>query len=346
MKRSLLMLALLGASCGKTVFSTERFACNTTGECADGFVCSAGECRTMSVLDAGVDAGPPVGTDGGAGAGCTDPSDCDAALTCVDGVCCLTACDSPCDSCNQAGSEGTCLVRPAGSAAPSCGGYACDGLSADCSTACDPGAGVNTCNPDFTCVSTTCGRCWSAVKTDFNQPGDSAWVLSSDADITGGVLNVAVTSRNGMSSETTALSSETLPLVGCGVTFELATAPGVVAGYTGRVGLRGAGVSQRPAFVFQFDTRGVVASWGLSDGGVGEQVVVPAGTAPPRWLRLEEAGGQVLWRGTGGTTFTTLHSLAHDETLTGMRVELAGRFPAQGGNQRVSFSISSLNRGP
>lgn len=73
---------------------------------------------------------------------------------------------------------------------------------------------------------------------------------------------------------------------------------------------------------------------------------MPAGTAPPRWLRLEEAGGEVLWRATSATTFSTLHTLPHAETLTGMKLEFSGRFPPQPGNQRVSFSIGSLNSGP
>ena len=34
------------------------------------------------------------------------------------------------------------------------------------------------------------------------------------------------------------------------------------------------------------------------------------------------------------------------ETLTGMKLEFSGRFPPQAGNQRVSFSIDSINSGP
>jgi hypothetical protein len=221
------------------------------------------------------------------------------------------------------------VTSPLGATSTGCAGYACDGTSTACATSC---SGPNTCNPGYTCVSTTCGRCWSAVRTDFNLASDPAWALTG-ADIAGGMLNVAVTSRNGMRSETTATSTETLPLVGCGVTIELGTAPSVVSGYTGRFELRADSVSRKPSFAWQFDTRGVVATWAFADGGVGEQVVVPAGTTPPRWLRLEEAGGEVQWRGASANTFSTLHTLS-------------GGFPPQPGNQRVSFSIDSLNTGP
>lgn len=346
--RLLIVLAVVAiTACGKTVFMNERFACGATADCADGYVCSAGECRTMAVADAGTmdagrDAGPPM-ADGGAGSSCGGASECEASLTCVDGVCCRSACDAPCDSCAVPGSEGTCVTSPMGSESTGCGGYACDGTSTACATSC---SGVNTCNPGYTCVSTTCGRCWSAVRSEFNLAIDPAWTLVTNADITGGTLNVAVTSRNGQSSETTATSAETLPLVGCGVTVELATAPAVVPGYTGRFELRANSVSQKPSFAWQFDTRGVVATWSFEDGTTGEQVVVPAGTTPPRWLRLEESNGEVLWRATSATTLSTLHTLPHSETLTGMKLEFSGRFPAQAGNQRVSFSIDSINNGP
>ncbi len=341
--RLLIVLAVSAiTACGKTVFMNERFSCGATADCADGYVCSAGECRSMAVADAGHDAGPPV-EDGGAGSSCSDVGDCGSSLTCVDGVCCLTACDAPCDSCAVPGSEGTCVASPLGTMADGCGGYACDGTSTACATSC---SGPNTCNLGYTCVSTTCGRCWSAVRTEFNLAVDPSWTLVTNADITGGTLTVAVTSRNGQSSETTATSTETLPLVGCGLTIELATAPSVAPGYTGRFELRANSVSQKPSFAWQFDTRGLLATWSFADGGVGEQVVVPAGTTPPRWLRIEESGGEVLWRAASATTFSTLHTISHDETLTGMKLEFSGRFPPQAGNQRVSFSIDSINSGP
>lgn len=324
----MVLLAGLGFACGKTVFSTERFACSTSAQCADRFECREGECVLRG--DAGVE---PF--DGGAGSACSSGVPCEGSLSCVDGVCCTSACDGPCASCNQAGSLGTCLPAPAGTGAPSCNAYACDGASTACATTCTK---VSGCNDGFSCVAPTCGRCWSSVKSEFNQLNDPAWDLSG-AVIGGGQLSIAVTSRNGMSSLTRATSTETLPLIGCGVAFELGVAPSVVAGYSGRVALRADTVARLPSFAWQFDTRGLVASWAFADGGVGEQVVVPAGTQPPQWLRLEERGGHIIWR----STTATLHMLSHAESLTGMKLEFTGAFPPQPGNERVSFSIDSLN---
>ncbi len=331
MKRAAIAsLVVLAFACGKTVFSTERFACSASAECADGFQCRGGECLSGEVPDASV--GP---LDGGAGSACSAAAACEGTLSCVEGVCCTSACEGPCASCAQ----GTCVPFPAGTKAPSCNAYACDGVSTSCATACTP---VTGCNSGYTCVAPTCGRCWSSVKSEFNLAGDPAWELSG-AFISGGQLSIAVSSRNGMSSLSSATSTETLPLVGCAVTFELTAAPAVVAGYSGRVALRADNLVRVPAFGWQFDTRGVVASWAFADGGVGEQVVVPAGTQPPRWLRLEEQGGHVVWRSRNTGDFTTLHSLPHSESLTGMKLELSGGFPPQPGNERVSFSVDSLN---
>ena len=346
MKRlGVLCLLAVAAACGKTVFSGERFACTTSGECADGFECLGQECvrpGSDSGTDAGTDAGV-VRTDGGVGSSCSAAAGCgDGGLTCVDGVCCSTACGAPCDSCNQPGAEGTCLPRPAGASAPSCGGYACDGTSTECASSCAAG---EACNPGFTCIAPTCGRCWSAVTNDFSVVNDPTWTLAG-ATIGAGQLSISVTSRNGQPTTTSATSVETLPLAGCGVTFELVVPPSPVAGYLGRAELRADNVARRPAFAWEFDTRGLLVAWALSDGGVGEQVVVPAGTAPPRWLRLEESGGDVRWRAASTTTFTTLKTLTHGESLTGLKLEFSGSFPAQAGSDRVTFEVDSLNLGP
>ena len=355
-----LVLLAFAFACGKTVFSGERFACSSAGDCADGFECRGQECVRPGTepedggSDAGFgDAGPPDGGnsdagamdagggDAGAGTTCSTSVICRPGLTCADGVCCLTACNAPCDSCNQAGSEGTCLPKAAGSIAPTCGGYACNGTSTACASSC---AASDGCNPGFSCVAPTCGRCWSAVTDDFSVMNDPAWTLSG-ATINTGHLVVSVLSRNGMPSQAAATSVDTLPLSGCGVTFELPVPPVPVAGYLGRAELRADTIARLPSFAWLLDTRGLSVAWAFSDGGVGEQVVVPAGTAVPRWLRIEESAGSVRWRAASSTTFTTLKTLTQGEPLTGMKLEFTGNFPAQPGSDRVTFEVDSLNLG-
>ena len=63
------------------------------------------------------------------GIGCGTGADCPSGF-CVDGVCCNTACNGTCQSCNVPGSPGTCTPIAAGTdPAGECGaGAACDGL--------------------------------------------------------------------------------------------------------------------------------------------------------------------------------------------------------------------------
>lgn len=69
------------------------------------------------------------------GEACTSGDECQSSF-CADSICCDTACEFSCDACNLAGSEGTCTVRPAGSAGePSCSPNLCGG-QAQCATSC------------------------------------------------------------------------------------------------------------------------------------------------------------------------------------------------------------------
>jgi hypothetical protein len=82
---------------------------------------------------------PVVPTKLANGQPCNAASDCQSAF-CVDGLCCLTACDSGCQACDVGGAEGTCVPVPAGQdpdndctqqAATSCGtDGTCDGKGA------------------------------------------------------------------------------------------------------------------------------------------------------------------------------------------------------------------------
>ncbi|MFO0761084.1 MAG: hypothetical protein U0359_31690 [Byssovorax sp.] len=126
----------------------------TSGACADGVCCSGtctGVCRACNLMGSvgtctNVPAGqqdptaniPCIGTsvcDGNAvckkgnGQACGSGNDC-ASTFCADGVCCNNACNTTCQSCNLAGSVGTCSNIPqyTNDSSPSCAmAQTCDG---------------------------------------------------------------------------------------------------------------------------------------------------------------------------------------------------------------------------
>lgn len=389
-QRGLFLLAGLAAvaACGRLgALKTERFACSTSGDCADGYECLGGECAVPGddagvgggggggegdagggggggdpdagggggSDDGGTDAGRDGGTDAGtardAGAACTNTSQCLAGLTCVDGVCCTTACNAACDSCNQAGNLGTCLPRPAGASVTACGLYACDGVAVTCPTSCDPDAGVNACAPAGRCEGSSCVPCWSGVTDSFSGTS-SAWAFSpataySEAVQDGGRLVVSLQARPQAAQYAGATSAQASGLTSCGVTFELTSPPVVLGtGYVARAQLFRDTASQRPAYGWAIDQRGLVATWDLVDGGSGSQLLPLDGGAFPRWLRVQESGGQVQWRTTSGTSFSTVHAVAHDGQLDALKLRFDATFPPQGQNPVVVYSVDNLNRGP
>ncbi len=105
---------------GNLACSTTTSVCHSTcndgdsARCADAAnnVCSSNACVPSQV---------------GAGDPCTNPSDCISGY-CADGVCCQTACDGPCENCNQ--TTGVCDVMPADDTA--CGDIDCDFLDTTC----------------------------------------------------------------------------------------------------------------------------------------------------------------------------------------------------------------------
>lgn len=149
-----------------------------------------------------------------------------------------------------------------------------------------------------------------------------------------------------MADTSSAQVTTPLPLRGCGVTVELASRPDLSANFSGHVGLfRPA--SALPSFRWEMDSRGLVAAWSLSDGGVGAQIIsAGAPTTWPRWLRIEEGGGQVRFRTATATTFTTVQSVPHAEALDSMLLRAQAAYPAQPGGDRTSFAIDNVNLGP
>jgi predicted outer membrane repeat protein len=78
-----------------------------------------------------------------------------ASGSCVDGVCCDTACDGACEACNLAGSVGTCSIEP--------NGTTCGGGNICCSGTCQQCCNNEQCaNPTPICVSGACTACSGA----------------------------------------------------------------------------------------------------------------------------------------------------------------------------------------
>ena len=111
-----------------------------------------GRCAAVdagSDRDAGIDAGSSEVDAGGQGFPCRSGLDC-VSGRCRDGWCCNSDCAGACDFCDLPGNEGQCLVAALGrTPSVACaGGYACNGISDSCSTACNSDAG---------CVGARCG---------------------------------------------------------------------------------------------------------------------------------------------------------------------------------------------
>jgi hypothetical protein len=95
--------------------------CKTNADCTTNQFCAAGICVAKQAN----------------GATCGSPSHC-ASNHCVDGLCCNTACDGQCASCDQVDHLGTCVAvggapragRPSCEGGGACGGF-CDSKSAD-----------------------------------------------------------------------------------------------------------------------------------------------------------------------------------------------------------------------
>ncbi|WP_437999084.1 hypothetical protein WMF26_03015 [Sorangium sp. So ce185] len=141
--------------------------CSEDTQCAKCHVCDAGE-GTCSLAPAGAtglgceddQACDAAGECKAAnGQECTDATDCGSG-SCVDGVCCDTACDSPCQACNIEGSAGKCSNVPLGAE---------DGMDCSDVNVCD-GEGAcklvegERCTTDEQCASGNCITVVSDVK--------------------------------------------------------------------------------------------------------------------------------------------------------------------------------------
>ena len=91
--------------------------CDPTHPCLSPYACVSGTCAIRCVTSAVC-----VGV----------------GRTCVDGYCCDSACNGPCETCNELKNEGTCLTAPEG---PPPALRFCEGASGECGLRCNGAAG-------------------------------------------------------------------------------------------------------------------------------------------------------------------------------------------------------------
>jgi hypothetical protein len=170
-----------------------------SGSCVDGVCCATGACGTCQActvpgfegkcapVDRFVDDDTCNGADTCNGLGecrhkngsqCRAAADC-ASLNCIDGVCCNTACDGTCFSCNQAQSPGTCLAISGAadaSASTPCGGVNICAVQPGGQPACKLKKG-QSCSTSGQCASGDCHT--TVVPPDPNDPYDSGYSFTA-----------------------------------------------------------------------------------------------------------------------------------------------------------------------
>lgn len=152
-----------------TVYSVEcsPYRCETTTQ-----MCVAG-CTTATDCDPSTHSqcrsGVCVTT-------CGSPAECKSG-NCVDGFCCNSACDGPCETCSKPGFEGTCIPVPAGPPTRVCPitiegecGTRCDGVQGKVCRTASPGSacGIESCVDGKQRTRGTCdggGKCVSEIVT-------------------------------------------------------------------------------------------------------------------------------------------------------------------------------------
>jgi hypothetical protein len=161
-------LAMVGAGCGggkKCDAMGNCVACLIDMDCTTGtqpscFMNACVSCSDgmMNGDETGIDCGGTKCTGKCNGDTCAMGMDCKSGF-CADGVCCNTACDTTCKSCNIAATKGTCTNIPVNTPddAPVCNDMSTGGKSAcDGAGACKLKAG-EVCTNDASCLSGKCG---------------------------------------------------------------------------------------------------------------------------------------------------------------------------------------------
>jgi hypothetical protein len=133
-----------GNHCGPNV-------CTDDAGCVNGYACIDGRCQ------------------GKLATSCSDDATCASGHCALGGICCDQKCDHICETCNGAGTKGTCTPLPAGKSSSLCDGtpaciclfQTCNGIDgipehAAPGTSCAAGP---ACNPEGTALVSTAGSC-------------------------------------------------------------------------------------------------------------------------------------------------------------------------------------------
>jgi hypothetical protein len=134
-------MCALGTWCGAGGICVDPVGepCDNSEHCPDGLVCLDPNGGGVSMCS------PPFST----GGLCAEDLQCESGL-CVDGVCCQTACNGPCERCDEV--PGLCT--PASGASGECGvDQAC--VNGACEVVPQPGC-ATSCAAGMTCVNDSC----------------------------------------------------------------------------------------------------------------------------------------------------------------------------------------------
>jgi hypothetical protein len=180
------------ASCATTTFSPAR-TCDGAGNCqaVTSTLCTPYACNTSmnvckttcSSATSSTDCVAPAsctGTGAAAGAGscgllsigavCTTNAGCNSGF-CAQGVCCNTACTALCNSCNVAGSPGTCIDVPSGSTDPSARCAAASMASCGLDGFCDGNGACRKWASGTQCIAQSCATSTLQLASNCNGTG-------------------------------------------------------------------------------------------------------------------------------------------------------------------------------
>ncbi len=273
------------------------------------------------------------------GAACDGPDDCVSAF-CADGVCCASACDGPCDSCNLPDRLGRCEARAKGDpGVPSCGLTTCDGVSSACAAGCGP---TQSCAPGVDCSPS--GSCLGKLETltdDFDQPLDAGtWsIVYNNGNPTtvytsGGQLQLGTLTTPGLSQ---LYSNRKYDFQGSSATIELVSAGNQT--YQSRNTWFSIRVDAANYIAIHVQKGNLRAARVIGDVYSDMSSEIPYNPQTMRFLRMREAGGTTHFEySADGGSYTSLHSVANPMPVREVFVLLEATTTAtEAGTSQSSF---------